>query len=106
MVYKTFTERSGPYYYTAPANVMAALTPTDNQWANEWRAKVWERASKNYGPKNLRDGMKVRFSVPFRGVGDTLVARKVGRTWRFGVDGSPNLYTLRGWTRIAWEEVA
>ena len=40
VLYKTFTERSGPYFYTAPANVMAALTPTDNEWANEWRARV------------------------------------------------------------------
>ena len=43
VVYKRMTERSLPYAYTAPAKVMAALTPTDNECALEWRAKVAER---------------------------------------------------------------
>lgn len=36
---KFMDESMGPYYFGAPAHVLAALTPTDCQTANEWRAK-------------------------------------------------------------------
>jgi hypothetical protein len=103
VVYKNFTERSLPYFYTAPANVMAALTPTDNECAQEWRAKVREQATKNYGPSRLRDGMRVRFDATWNGRGE-FIARKVGRRWEFARPDSGVGYLLRGWTKVAWAE--
>ena len=32
------SEQEGPYYYEAPAEVLAALTPTDDPYALKWRA--------------------------------------------------------------------
>ena len=103
VVYKNFTERSLPYFFTAPDNVMAALTPTDNECAREWRAKVREQATKNYGPSRLRDGACVTFDARWS-VGNEFVARKVGRTWEFEHPVSGARYRLRGWTRVAWAE--
>ena len=36
---KLMSEEMGPYYYDAPASVLAALSPTKYESANEWRAK-------------------------------------------------------------------
>jgi hypothetical protein len=104
VVYKNFTERSLPYFFTAPDNVMAALSPTDNECAQEWRAKVREQAAKNYGPSRLRDGMRVTFDARWS-VGNEFVARKRGRTWEFEHPVSGSVYRLRGWTKVAWAEV-
>lgn len=35
--YKLMAEEEGPYYYGAPAEVLAALSPTDSPWAQKWR---------------------------------------------------------------------
>lgn len=37
--YKLMAEEEGPYYYGAPAEVLAALSPTDDPWCLKWRAK-------------------------------------------------------------------
>jgi hypothetical protein len=35
---KVIEEEMGPFYYRAPARVLDALTPTDNETAQRWRA--------------------------------------------------------------------
>lgn len=37
--YKLMSEREGPYYYSAPAEVLEKLTPTDCLWSLKWRDK-------------------------------------------------------------------
>jgi len=107
VVYKNFTERSLPYFFTAPANVMAALTPTDNECAKEWRAKVREEAAKNYGSRGLSDGMRIRFIVPAwgEGVGQEFIARKERRSWVFERTEGCRPYRLRNWRNVPWEKV-
>lgn len=36
--YKDIPESAGPAASYCPARILALLTPTDNDWANEWRA--------------------------------------------------------------------
>lgn len=108
VVYKSLHESVHPYYYTAPAKVMAALTPTDDECAQQWRAKVREEATKNYGGSRLEDGMMVTFDFTFGG-NDTFYARRHGRSWRFVDVNTGGWYRLGGWTRIGWrptQEVA
>lgn len=38
--YKWMDETYGPYYFNYPKSYFKLLTPTDNQFANEWREKV------------------------------------------------------------------
>lgn len=38
--YKAMDETVGPYNYDCPKRIMDLLTPTDNDFANQWREKV------------------------------------------------------------------
>jgi hypothetical protein len=40
--YKLMSESEGPYYYGAPPEVLAALSPSDDPWACKWRLKCAE----------------------------------------------------------------
>ena len=42
--HKEMDESMGPNYYDAPESLLALLTPTNSEWANEWRQKCRERA--------------------------------------------------------------
>ncbi len=55
IAYKDMDENMGPYYYNCPAEVLEQLTPTDNENANEWRAKCLDRLLK----KGVRVNPKV-----------------------------------------------
>lgn len=37
--YKDMSDSMGPCYYDAPAKVLDLLTPTDSEYANQWRAE-------------------------------------------------------------------
>jgi len=41
--YKPLEETCGPYYCDMPGKHLDMLTPTDHQWANEWRATCRKR---------------------------------------------------------------
>lgn len=104
VVYKSIHESSLPYYFTAPKNVMDALTPTDDESSNEWRSKVREEGDKNYGPSRLADGMRINFPNTYWGKANTFVARKVGRRWVFEDVYTGSRYRLGGWTREQWKQ--
>jgi hypothetical protein len=40
--YKGMTETDGPCQQDCPASILKLLSPTDSEWANEWRNKCWE----------------------------------------------------------------
>jgi len=69
--YKDLDETCGPYQSKCPVSILNLLTPTDSQWANEWRqrcrdyakAKADERRSPNIFSK-LPIGTKVIWTVP------------------------------------------
>lgn len=65
--YKDMDETMHPYYYDCPAGILALLTPTDNDSANEWRERcrrrIAERAERRKnGPQPLyaSKGIEVR----------------------------------------------
>lgn len=55
--YKAMDDAMGPWESQAPAKVLDLLTPTDNENANEWRARCRANLA-----KVLKKGDKVRFA--------------------------------------------
>lgn len=54
--YKVMSENSGPCGTDCPKKILNLLTPTDSEWANEWRAKQNKKTS-----TKLQEGDKVEF---------------------------------------------
>lgn len=44
--YKPMDETVGPYQYDCPKSILDLLTPTENEYANEWRKKCCENIAK------------------------------------------------------------
>lgn len=44
--YKLMDETMGPYNYDCPNSILDLLSPTDSEWANEWRKKCKEHKMK------------------------------------------------------------
>lgn len=60
--YKDMDETMGPYRYDCPERILKLLTPTEHEWAKEWREKCWERIrAKKVRPK-LKKGMVIKFA--------------------------------------------
>lgn len=57
--WKSMDETMGPCYYDAPAKVLDLLSPTESEYANEWRARCRELAA-----KTLTAGQTIRVPQP------------------------------------------
>lgn len=44
--YKDMSESMGPCEAECPERILKQLTPTDSEWANQWREKCWENLKK------------------------------------------------------------
>lgn len=44
--YKDMDETAGPCERECPESILKLLTPTDDEWANEWRNDCWENIKK------------------------------------------------------------
>ena len=51
-IYKDIDEDMGPFESKCPVSILDMLSPTESQWANEWRARCREYA--NSGAANVR----------------------------------------------------
>lgn len=69
--YKDMSEDSGPFEDTCPARILNRLTPTDSQYANEWRERCRARLARREANK-VSDGDCIRFE---RAVGFTVNSR-------------------------------
>ena len=70
--YKDMDESCGPCYYDCPKGILDLLTPTDNEYANNWRAKCREKLEKKLEKKNnpnslsnLPIGTIIQVKMPF-----------------------------------------
>lgn len=62
---KDMDETMGPCYYDCPVSILKALTPTDNETANEWRETCWQKHNAKRSPtalNNLPIGTKIRYN--------------------------------------------
>ena len=65
--YKSMDETCGPYEKKCPLSILNLLTPTDDEWANEWRKQCRAYHKQQKSPtsfKNLPIGTKVIWTVP------------------------------------------
>lgn len=66
--YKDMDETCGPCYHDCPNAILDLLSPTENEYANEWRQKCREKTKLKYLPTNLSNlpvGTKIKFLAPF-----------------------------------------
>ena len=73
--YKDMCETSGPYKYDCPKSILDLLTPTENEWANEWRKQCYETLQKKRNPNSLNKlpiGTVIKVTLPF----DTMLYKK------------------------------
>ena len=81
--YKDMDETMGPYKYDCPNGILDLLTPTENEYALNWRQKCYERITEKKNPnvlKNLPVGTKIKVTMPFdtkyHSAGDEVVLTK------------------------------
>lgn len=51
--YKDMDESAGPGYYDCPKGILDVLTPTEYEWAKEWRERCYENIKKKKSPDAL-----------------------------------------------------
>lgn len=64
--YKDMDESAGPCQYDCPLSILKLLSPTDSEWANEWREKCKRRAEQKKSPNalaNLPIGAHIQFKI-------------------------------------------
>lgn len=55
--YKGMSEDEGPYFHACPARILDLLTPTENQYALEWRSKCRQNLAKAEAKKARKIGV-------------------------------------------------
>lgn len=109
--YKDMAESSGPYAWKCPLRILNALTETDNEYANGWRAKVREYHARRAALPKLEEGMRLRVlneRVPTVGgieLREVEVLR-AGTKPLFKVDGFGGYFRWPSWRQYQIEEVA
>lgn len=56
---KSMSEHDGPYYYNCPEKILKLLTPTDSEWANNWREKCWANVNFKKVVKKVGDVVRL-----------------------------------------------
>lgn len=60
--YKDMDETMGPGEHDCPKGILDLLTPTDSEWANEWRRLCREKIERNRTKKPLPIGTRIEFT--------------------------------------------
>ena len=63
--YKDMDETCGPYSYDCPLAILKLLSPTENEYANEWRRKCYEKHKKP-SLSSMPEGSSIRFICPYK----------------------------------------
>ena len=66
--YKGMDESMGPYRYDCPKGILDLLTPTESEYANEWRKACYENLAKKKNPNTLNKlpvGTVIKVIMPF-----------------------------------------
>ena len=66
--YKDMDETCGPYKYDCPKGILDLLSPTDNEYALEWRKQCYDSIAKKKNPNSLGKlpvGTIIKVVMPF-----------------------------------------
>lgn len=81
--YKDVDETSGPFYYDCPKGILDLLTPTDSEWANEWRNKCREHLQKKKD-KKTKGTLPIGTMIKFKGYdGKEVILEKMAPAYQF-----------------------
>lgn len=82
--YKDMDETCNPYKYDCPVGILNLLSPTNNEYALEWRRQCRKKAAQKRNPNSLSNlpiGSVVKFKAPFdmrhNKKGDDMVVEKM-----------------------------
>lgn len=64
--YKDMDETCGPNQTECPKRILKLLTPTDHEYARNWRAACWERHERRGKANGLKHGQLVKFKWPMK----------------------------------------
>lgn len=81
--YKLISEDMGPAESECPASILSLLSPTESQWANEWRDRCRKSIEEKKNPnalKNLPVGAVIKFT---NGRGETVELVKHPAAYQF-----------------------
>jgi hypothetical protein len=56
----------GPFQYDCPERILKLLTPTSNEYAQNWRNKCWENIKRKKARPKLTKGLRIRFAEPIK----------------------------------------
>lgn len=59
--YKDMSEDMGPCETECPERILKLLTPTDSEWANQWRAACWARINARKARPKIVPGTVLRY---------------------------------------------
>lgn len=94
--YKEMSETEGPRYYDCPMSILKKLSPTDNEWANEWRARCLARANK------LAEARKQHVDLPSLPIGSVIRFEWNGED-KWLQKCAPNHQFKTAWWKVAGE---
>lgn len=104
--YKDMDETMGPCESKCPKTILEMLTPTDSQWAKEWRERCWNRINKRSKIK-VKEGDTLRFKNGIKFVDgyetDTLIFWKGNRFRSF--HGAYGYYIVSNWRDMEFENL-
>ena len=89
--YKDMDETMGPFKYDCPENILNDLTPTENEYALQWRAECRKRIARNKKLTSVKVGQYITYVNTYDlqscSEGDTVFVKKTGKRNRFMHNG-------------------
>ena len=97
--YKPMDETMGPNESECPERILKLLTPTDSQFAKEWRERCWANINRRKTKPKVKDGSRIKFDEPLTftngAVLDEFTVHMIGKKIRFISGGG--LYRITNW---------
>jgi hypothetical protein len=106
--YKELTETMGPAEDRCPLRILDLLSPTDNEYAVEWRERCRRSAARRMKAKTVKTGTVIKLSreVEFSDGAKSDTFELIQRS-TFRIPGREGRYRLANWRdNYEWEVVA
>ncbi|MDT7533106.1 hypothetical protein OVY48_06605 [Sphingobium sp. SA2] len=105
--YKDMSESMGPYEDNCPQNILDLLTPTQSEYALDWRRRCAENLKRRARKIEDGDRIKLAAAITFTDghVGDEFIVQKRGRKLSFRDPEGHCRYRISRFMDLAWDVV-
>lgn len=107
--YKDMDETCGPTQSECPERILKLLTPTDSQWANEWRERCWAHIHQKKARPKVKSGDTMQFAQPLHFTngfeGDSFRYERYRNRDIFYSPGGGS-YRIRNWRSMDYKVIA